>query len=324
VEAVAFAAKLPIGGRSSFGEAYRLGAEPRMGSGSSASVNRVTPGYFRSMQLPLRGRDFADIDHAGAPLVAIVNETMARQLFGADDAVGLRFFVGSGQYRDGLLTGQYRQEFEVIGVTGDARLTMPGQPSEPQYYLPQSQYYTSAAVVHVRATPAFAGVVAEMARAAIREVMPTLPIAPFRPITDALAVYLLPQRVAAWVSATMGLFGLILAAIGVYGVTAYAVSRRGREIAIRLALGATSRDIARLVIRHGVRAPLIGISAGVTAGIVLAVIVGRLGVIPGIRVTDPVVLALAPLTLVAVTMAAMSDPIRRALGRPAMRALRED
>jgi predicted permease len=315
VEAVAFAAKLPIGGRSFFGEAFRSGVEPVIGAGSNASVNRTTPGYFDAMQLPLRGRDFSDADQAGTPAVAIVNETMARELWPNEEPVGRRFFVGSGTPR---------QEFDVIGVTGDARLTMPGRASEPQYYLPQSQYYTSASVLHVRATPALAASVAAAARAVVREAMPSLPIPVLRPMTEALDVYLLPQRVATWVSASMGLFGIILAAVGVYGVSAYAVSRRGREIAIRMALGASARSVAALVVRQGVRAPIVGIVAGLAVGAALATVVARLGVIPGVRPADPVVLLAAPLALVTVTVAAMAGPIRRALRRPTMTVLREE
>jgi ABC-type antimicrobial peptide transport system permease subunit len=154
--------------------------------------------------------------------------------------------------------------------------------------------------------------------------MPSLPIPVLRPMTEALDVYLLPQRVATWVSASMGLFGIILAAVGVYGVSAYAVSRRGREIAIRMALGASARSVAALVVRQGVRAPIVGIVAGLAVGAALATVVARLGVIPGVRPADPVVLLAAPLALVTVTVAAMAGPIRRALRRPTMTVLREE
>jgi predicted permease len=315
VEAVAFAAKLPIGGRSFFGEAFRVGVEPVLGAGSNASVNRTTLAYFATMQLPLRGRDFTGADLVGAPAVAIVNETMARELWPASDAIGQRFFVGSGQYR---------QEFEVVGVAADARLTMPGRASEPQYYLPQGQYYTSASVLQVRATPALAGQVATASRAVIRSAMPSLPVPVLRPMAEALEVYLLPQRVATWVAASMGIFGIILAAVGVYGVSAYVVSRRAREIAIRMALGATARGVAALVMRQGVRAPIIGIAVGIAAGAGLATVVARLGIIPGVRPGDPVVMMTAPVVLVVVAVLAMAGPVRRALQRPAMSVLRED
>jgi len=316
VTAVAFAAKLPVGGRSSFGYTYRVGDDAAPGTGVDASLNRVTPDYFSAMGIPLRrGRDFSEADGPTAARVAIVNETMARRMWGEADPIGERFYVWPGESR---------QEFEVVGVAGSSRFAMPGRPAEVQYYLPQAQWYTSAAVVHVRAAPGFALSVAGLAREAIREAMPTLPVGTLRPITDALDVQLLPQRIATWVAATMGLFGLILAAVGVYGVTAVAVSRRGREIAIRMALGATAGDVARLVLRQGARAPVIGIGAGLAAGAALAFAIGRLGVIPGVQPADPLVLLAAPVLLGLVALAAMFDPVRRAVTRPAMSALRED
>ena len=315
VEAVAFAAKLPMGGRSSFGFTYPAGSDPSTHAGLDASINRVTPGYFRSMQLTLRGRDLADSDAESSPRVAIVNETMAQRLFPGVDPIGRRFFIGSGESR---------VEFDVIGVAADARITLPGRPSEPQYYLTQSQFYNSSSVLHVRAVPGAERSIAAPVREAIRAVAPTLPVAAPRPITEALEVFLLPQRIATWVAAAMGLFGLLLAAVGVYGVTAYAVSRRGREIAIRIALGAAPGNVAQLVLLQGARAPLVGTVIGLAVGAALTVVVGRLGIVPGVRVADPVVVLTAPLVLGSVALASMWAPVRRAIRRPAMSALREE
>lgn len=316
VQTVSFASKLPIGGRTSFGLVWEAGVDPTPGTGLDASVNRVTPGYFESMGIPMRrGRDFASTDGPQAPDVAIVNEDMARRLWPDRDAVGQRFY---------FRTQEGRQEFEVVGVVGNSRFVLPGRPPEVQYYMPMAQWYNTTAVLHVRAAPGFGNSVAVPARDAIREAMPTLPVGELTPITRALAVQLLPQRVAAWVAGSMSLFGLILAAIGIYGVTAYVISRRSREIAIRRALGAGTRQVAGLVLRQGLRAPLIGIGVGLAAGTALAVAVGRVGVIPGVELGDPVVLAIAPVVLTIVALASMSNPIRRALGRPMMSALRED
>ncbi|HSA54383.1 MAG TPA: ADOP family duplicated permease [Gemmatimonadaceae bacterium] len=316
VEVASFAAKLPIGGRSSFGLVYRLGTEPTVANGLYASVSRVSPHYLRSMGIPLRaGRDFAATDGASAPAVAIVNETMARRLWATEPAVGQRFFVGEGAYR---------REFEVVGVAGASRLTMPGEPQESQYYVPLEQAYTSQMVLHVRTAPGAAGEVARAARGVLRAGLPTLPIPPLRPITEALELFLLPQRLAAWVAASMGLFGLILAGVGVYGVTAFAVSRRAREIAIRIALGATPRDVTLLVLRRGVRAPLIGIAVGLTAGVGLSVALAATGVVPGVQPADPLAAAGTLGLLVLIALAAMSDPVRRVVRRPAMRVLREE
>jgi ABC-type antimicrobial peptide transport system permease subunit len=154
--------------------------------------------------------------------------------------------------------------------------------------------------------------------------MPTLPIPPLRPITEALEVLLLPQRVAAWVAATMGLFGLILAGVGVYGVTAFAVSRRAREIAIRMALGATTRDVTVLVLRRSARAPLIGIAVGLPVAVGLSAVLAAVGVVAGVERVDAIAVLGTTGLLAAIAFAAMSDPVRRVVRRPAMRVLREE
>lgn len=316
VDAVAFAAKLPVGGRSSFGLVHRAGEDESATTGTDASLNRVTPDYFRSMRIPLRrGRDFTATDAADAPKVAIVNDEMARRLWGERDPVGERFVVGQGQYRT---------EFEVVGVAGNSRFVMPGRPVDVQYFVPLAQWYNSSTVLHVRAIPGFAPSIVSSVKSALREAMPALPVSEPRPITEALAVQMLPQRVATWVAATMGLFGLVLAAVGIYGVTAFVVSRRAREIAIRMALGATPRAAAGLVFRRGARAPMAGIALGLLAGGGLAFAIARLGVVPGARAADPLVLLAAPLALAGLALLAMADPVRRAVGRPTMAALRED
>jgi len=316
VDAVAFAAKLPVGGRSSFGQVYRSGEDASAATGTDASLNRVTPDYFRSMRIPLRsGRDIAPSDAADAPRVAIVNEEMARRLWGERNPVGEFFFVGQGEYRIG---------FEVIGVTGNSRFVMPGRPADVQYFVPLAQWYNSSTVLHVRATPGFVASIVPAVKSALREVMPTLPVSEPRPITEALAVQMLPQRVATWVAATMGVFGLLLAAVGIYGVTAFVVSRCTRELAIRMALGATPGAAAELVFRRGARAPVAGIAVGLVAGAGLAFAIARLAVVPGVRAADPLVLLVAPLALAIIALAAMADPVRRAVGRPTMAALRED
>lgn len=201
---------------------------------------------------------------------------------------------------------------------------MPGRPVDVQYFVPLAQWYNSSTVLHVRAIPGFAPSIVSSVKSALREAMPALPVSEPRPITEALAVQMLPQRVATWVAATMGLFGLVLAAVGIYGVTAFVVSRRAREIAIRMALGATPRAAAGLVFRRGARAPMAGIALGLLAGGGLAFAIARLGVVPGARAADPLVLLAAPLALAGLALLAMADPVRRAVGRPTMAALRED
>jgi putative ABC transport system permease protein len=207
VEVAALATKLPMGGRSSFGLVSVPGAQAPGGlPGFDAALNRVSPGYLRAMRIPLpRGRDIAPTDIPGAPLVAVVNETMAHRLWPDKDAVGRSFTV---------LQPSGRLQFRVVGVAGDAQLRAPGQPLENFYYVSAAQWYNPSVVLHVRARPGLESGLVTAVREAVRAIDPSLPLPAVRPLSDALDIYLTPQRLAAWVSGAMGGFGLLLALVG--------------------------------------------------------------------------------------------------------------
>ena len=135
-------------------------------------------------------------------------------------------------------------------------------------------------------------------------------------------VYLMPQRLAAWVSGAMGVFALLLAIVGIYGTTAYLVTRRAREMAIRMALGATNADVARMISLRGGRAPMIGLAIGVLLGAALTI--GASKVVTGARAGDPVVIATVPIILALTAMLAMLVPLRRLLKAPLAARLRDD
>ena len=314
VEAASWATKLPIGGRASLGALYAVGAEPGNAPAANGSLNRVSPDYFRSMGIGIRqGRDFNERDRADAPSVAIVNEVLAKALFGTADVIGRRFYSGQGQYR---------REYEVVGLAGESRLTTPGRPPEQALYVPLAQMYNSQAHLHVRAARGMESGVPAMVRSAIRESSTSIPIPDPRPLADALNLYLLPQRLAAWVAATMGAFGLLLAGVGIYGVAAFAASRRAREVAIRMALGATDRDVTRLLVRGGARAPLAGLLTGLAIGVALSI--GAASVIPGVRVADPAALSIVAAVVVLLSAISLLLPVRGMLRRAPMRRLREE
>jgi hypothetical protein len=282
--------------------------------GFDAAFNRITPGYFATMQIPLlRGRDFARNDESGAPPVAIVNASMARRIWGDRDPVGATFYVGSGQYR---------RDFTVIGVAADAQLTVPGRSADNYYYIPLAQMYNSETTPHVRAQPGLESGVAAAVRGAVRALEPSLPITAVRPLNEALGIYLLPQRLATTVAAAMSLFGLLLAGIGIYGVTAFVVSRRARELAIRFALGATARQVTRLVLWQGGRAPLAGMLVGLIVALGASVFIGK--VVIGVRAGDPVVFVAVPLVLALMALLAMAAPLRRHARSAPMARLRDD
>jgi putative ABC transport system permease protein len=316
IEMAALATKLPMGGRSSFGLVSVPGVEPPANGlpGFDAALNRVSPRYFQTMQIPLlRGRDFQSSDVAGSQRVAVIGASMARRIWGERDPLGATFFVGSGQNRP---------EFVVVGIVADAQLTAPGRTPDNFYYVPLAQWYSPDAHLHVRTRAGFEGNVTPAVRSAVREVDATLPLLALRPLSEALGVRLLPQRLAAAVAAAMGVFGLLLATIGIYGVTAFLVSRRAREFAIRVALGATSRQITALVIGHGGRAPLAGLLLGLAVSFTFSMFIGKviIGVTPG----DPVVFVVIPVALGTVALAAMLVPLRALARSSPMARLREE
>jgi putative ABC transport system permease protein len=315
VEAASWATKLPIGGRSTMGPLRPSGGAPDASPVNLyGSFNRVSPGFFRTLQIPLlRGREFTDADRVDAPGVAILNETLARTLFGRTDVVGRRFSTG---------TGEYRREFEVVGIAGESRIGAPGQAPENFFYVPLAQMYNSAVHLHVRVKPGMGNEVAATARATLREVSTSLPLGPFRPMAEVLDVYLLPQRLASWVAAVMGAFGLILAGVGIYGVAAFAASRRSREVAIRMALGATDRDVTRLLVGRGARAPLIGMILGLLAGVGLSF--GASTVVPGVQVGDPVAFIVVAFAITLISTLSLAMPVRVMLRNSPMSRLREE
>jgi len=315
VEVAALATKLPGGGRSSFGLVSVPGVEPPSGlPGFPAALNRVSPNYFRTMRIPLlRGRDIDRTDEADADRVAVVNATMAQRLWPESEPLGRSFFIDQGDRR---------LAFRVIGVARDAEQRAPGQAPENFYYVPAAQWYNPAVVLHVRGAPGQEADLAATVVRVVREVDRSIPISTARPLREALGIYLLPQRLAAWVSGAMGLFGLLLAIVGVYGLMVFQVTRRARELAVRMALGATHGDVTRLLLLREGRVPLIGMGVGVLFAAALSF--GASRVVVGARAFDPVVLVAVPLLLLATSLVAMLAPVVPLLRRPPMERLRED
>jgi ABC-type antimicrobial peptide transport system permease subunit len=137
-----------------------------------------------------------------------------------------------------------------------------------------------------------------------------------------LELYLLPQRLASWVAAAMGVFGVILAGVGIYGVAAFVASRRAKEVAIRMALGATERDVTAMLVRTGARAPASGVLVGLAVGVVLSIVASK--VVPGVRAVDPVALVVVALAVGTLVLAALAFPTRALLRADPMRRLRDE
>jgi putative ABC transport system permease protein len=311
VLAASAAVDLPLdGSRMGLGSLRLPGAsDPR--ARLDADWNVIEPEYFATLKMPLiLGRDFTEADNASAPAVAIVNQALARAAWPNQNPVGQRLEM-EGRSGPRVLT--------VVGVARDARLISLGSAAEPYIYVPLAQNHMSEiAIVARTSSPATIG----MMRRLVSELNPSLPVTEALPLSEITAIGLVPQRIAAAITASLGVVGILLAAIGIYGVTAYSVSRRTREIGIRVALGADSGRVLRLMLRQGLTLAAVGAALGM----VLAAFAARLieGLLYGVRPADPLTFAAASATFALVTAAATYIPARRATRVGPMAALRTE
>ncbi len=278
-------------------------------------VKAVDPAYFATRRITLlRGRTFTDQDGRGEPLVALVNQATAAAFWPGQDGLGRTLLVGDSGAAGELLT--------VIGVVANAeRRSQTSRPS-PTIYRPfaQAKLYHTAATLEMRVSVPRPELFAA-AETAVRQAMDQ-PADPFRSEEQRLGDRLLPQRFNALVLDFFAGFGLLLAAMGIYGSIAYAVSQRTREIGIRMALGAERQSVLDLVARRGVVLALAGVAGGLAGAFVLTRVLGSL--VTGTSTTNPWVLAGAALLMLVIALAATMLPARRALRVDPVIALRMD
>jgi putative ABC transport system permease protein len=322
VESASLARSVQLSGLA-FGERVRFeGREPAAGDEPPTILsNAVDEDYLRTLRVPLlAGRDLRATDDERAPRVALINETMAARYFGGtQDAIGKRFTLLAAQ----ALRGTGRREdtqVEVVGVVADGRYYTLGEAPQPFIYLPFAQNYSGMMTLHVRAPRAEAGAVLAALRREAQGVDADVPLMGVMPLKEAVAFSLIPLRLAATVVGALGLFGLLLAALGVYGVVAYTVGARTREIGIRVALGAQGRDVLRLVMRQGVLLAFAGVCLGLAGSLALTRFLASL--LYGVSATDPLTFASVALLLAGVALLACLVPARRATKVDPMVALR--
>ena len=273
----------------------------------------IEPGFFAALSMPLvKGRDFTAADSASAPPVAIVNDAFVRRYLPGRDPIGTQM-----QTTDGA--DEKPRTRTIVGVTADARLMSLGEAAEPYIYVPRAQRSMERLALIVKSSGASA--IPEVRRL-IRTMNPNLPVTEAMPLSEVTALGVIPQRIAAAVAGTLGIVGLLLAAIGIYGVTSYAVSRRSREIGIRVALGADQRSVLRLMLRQGA----VLAASGVAIGVVLAAAGTQLikSLLYGVAGLDPLTFGAACLLFTIVALAATYIPARRALSVDPMVALRNE
>jgi len=312
VTAVAAAGQIPLGGN---GDRWGFHVQGRGVSPEDPSVERysVTPDYFSVMRIPLqRGRLFTDADRAGAEPVMLVAEQTARALWPGADPIGQHVRIGSAT------TGPWRT---IVGIVGDVRHQELAAPPTMQMYTPQAQVTDSFLVFVIRAN-GDAAILANDARRAIWSVASDVPVYEVAPLADLVARSVGPRRFVMLLLECFGAVALLMTAVGLYGVISYTVSERTREIGIRAALGASRRDIVRLVLGGG----LLVVSAGLGAGILVAAGATQYlqGSLYGISATDPMTFAGVVVVLFLVTLAAQGIPIARAMRVDPAVALRQD
>lgn len=279
------------------------------GRGIGNEVNTVTPGYFKAARIPvLQGRDFGEGDNAGAELVVVINRALAAAAWPGDDPLGKRLRFGASEAP--LRT--------VVGVVADVKNAMLAEDVAPMTYLPYAQRYRSSGYAVVGGT----GLSATAIRRALLDVDPRLTLGPVQRLEDISGVGLLPQRIAATLGTVLGALALFLSALGIYGVVAFSVAQRKREIGVRLAVGASTRQVSAWVLRRGLRLALPGLVIGMAAAIGLSrLLVGLLfGVSPG----DPTTFLTVPALLIGVAITASAGPALRAARVDPMEALQSE
>lgn len=328
VEEAAFASWFPLGFGGDKGADARVDGYVRPpGEDTTYEFAIISPRYFATMRIPLlAGRDFTDRDDAAAPDVAIVNQAFAQRFWPGQDPLGRKFW-SRGKWRT------------IVGVTPTGKYNRLDEPAHPFFYLPYQQGVPeldlNICVRLAASNPAAAGTTGDAAaalnqvegfapvlRQAMHEIDPAVELLQTMPLTEHVAAKFFAQRMATTLLITLGGVALLLAAMGVYAVMAYAVSQRRQEFGVRIALGATPGDLLRQVIRRGLR--LAG--GGVAAGIALAFAVTRLlaNFLYGVSPFDSAIFLGVPLVMAAVAALACYVPARRATRVDPIVALRAE
>ena len=273
-------------------------------------VNSVDAGYFRAMQIPLRdGREFHSGDHVKSQPVVIVNETLTRQCFGNQPAVG-RWVTQEGKKR------------LIVGVVKDSLHSTLRQAAEPFIYFPMSQAPRMTYVFYYLRTAMPEAAVTGATQRVVREFDSNLAVLEPRTMREQINETVVNERMSAFLSAVFALLAVVLAAVGLYGVLAFMVTSRTREIGIRIALGAEPRRVEWMVLREVLLLAGLSLAAGLPAAFALAQVMKSL--LFGVSVNDPLVFAGATALLLTAALAAGYWPARRASRISPLRALRYD
>jgi putative ABC transport system permease protein len=303
---------LPLGGDTfNVGRGVLLeGRRPVPEEASNAAHLPVTPDYFRTLNIPLKeGRVFTDYDNEQAPKVVIVNETMARQLWPGESPVGRRFSI----WRDEKFSR------EVVGVVGDTKSTLDKE-GEQQMYVPYAQDATWGSLSLVVRTNGEPTAVAGSVREAIRGVDKGVALYNLKTMNDVVATSAAPRRVPMLLLSSFAGVAMLLAMIGIYGITSYYVTQRTHEIGVRMALGAQIADVLRLVLRRAMLLAVIGVGVGIAGAVAVTRYLSTL--LFGVKPIDAITFVAVALALVLVALLASLIPARKATKVDPLTALR--
>jgi predicted permease len=327
VAAAGMASSVPFGELREGRSVERVGGPRRSGlaARAGATYRIVGADYFRSLRLPMiRGREFSGIEETSesAPPVAIVDERLARELFGADDPLGqsVRFVEERG-----IADQTRRQPMQVVGVAAPVRLQLFGREAEPAIYVPFGRNYRAKMFIHTRVVaPGTEGDLLTTIQREMRTMDPRLPVVTATTMRTfhERSVELWAIRAGGRVFLTIGALALLLAVIGLYGVKSYLVAERTREIGVRMALGARPGDVLGLIMREGASLASVGIGLGLP----LAAILGKAlsSFLYNVKPLDPFVFTVAPALLAAAALVATWLPARRATRVTPLSALRAE
>ena len=282
----------------------------------------VLPGYFQAVQLPLlRGRDISSADTLTAPAVAVINQRLAQSMWPGEDPVGKRLSLDDPRSQPRWIT--------VAGVVKDAKQDDWAAAPNPEIYLPllqDSMYlglgeHVSSLTVVARASGDAAALTSSL-KAQVAALDKNVAVSDVITLDDAIAEANARPRFFVYLLGAFAAIALLLAAIGIYAVMSYAVSRRTQEIGVRVALGAARWDVLKLIVGQGMTLAVIGAAAGIAGSLFLARLMTK--ILYGVRPLDPLTFALVPLLLVMVALLANYLPARRALRIDPLIALRQE
>jgi predicted permease len=308
IQSATVARRLPLtAGGIAFATVAIDGYAPAKDEDMRLNYETVGPQYFQTMRIPLvRGRDFNERDQEGAPGVVIINETMARHYWPGGDALGRRLKLA----KDWL---------EIVGIAKDVKNRSLSEAPQPFLYLPLLQDYRSNMILVAR-TAVEPEKMFQSVHDEVAALDPQIPIFDAKTLEEHVGISLFLQRMAATLLSIFGLLALSLAAIGLYGVMAYSVSQRTRELGIRVSVGAERRDIFKLILGQGLAIPVVGLLAGLVAALAVTRLTANL--LYGVSATDPVTFIVIGLLLLCITLLACYFPARRATKIDPMIALR--